>query len=300
MEKPYKSGLYIVSLIFLFSFGLSLLGVYFAGVLSTKVALFLFIATLFSSAISVTILGGFFTSLVSYLIHLKRLYRYDNLSNSLLLKLSQDAPGTYHHSILVANMAAGAAKEIGADSLLCRVASYFHDVGKLKNPGFFIENQNPYLQNTLEAKLNSPQKNAQILIDHVKEGVKIAKGAHLPKEVINIIAQHHGDSTCVYFYDVAKKRDYKNTKKSEFKYEGPKPQSKEAAILMLADCLEASARVKEGYKDIKSLVENTFLDKMKEKQLDFSSLSNKDIFRLKKAFVDTLESMLHPRIEYPK
>lgn len=301
MEKSLKSGLYIVLLIFLTSFGLVILAVYLAGVLNLSIIFYLFFATLLSSAISVTILGGLFTSLIGHLVHIRRFYRLDSLTNPLLLRLSSEAPGTYHHSILVANLASKAAKVVGADSLLCRVASYFHDIGKLKNPGFFIENQPSYKNlNNIEAQLNSPLKNAQIIISHVASGVEIANEAHLPKEVINIIAQHHGNSTCIYFYEQARSKRVPDTKKSDYKYSGPKPQSKEAAIIMLADSLEASARAKNGETDLKTLVEETFSDKINERQLSESVLSQRDLFKLKKVFVENLESILHPRIDYPK
>jgi len=301
MEKTYKNSLYLIGLIFLFCFGLSIFAVYLADAINTKVVLFLFISTLFSSAISVTVLGGFFTSLTSYLLHMRRLFRMDNLSNPLLLRLSSEAPGTYHHSIIVSNMASKAAKTIGADSLLCRVSAYFHDIGKLKNPVFFVENQGFYKnEGHIQSKLNNPQKNAQIIIAHVKDGIKMAEEAHIPQDVINIIAQHHGDSTCVYFYEEAKNKDKTGVKKSDFQYPGPKPQNKNAAVLMLADSLEARARAKEDYNDIKDLVEKTFSDKIKERQLSESGFSEQEIFRLKKIFAEILETMFHPRIEYPK
>jgi putative nucleotidyltransferase with HDIG domain len=301
INKTYKSGIYVILSIFILSFSLSLLAIYWAGVWSGKIVIIFFFTTLFSSSISVAVLGGFYTSFIQHLLHLRRLFRLDNLSNSLLLRLSEEAPGTYHHSIIVANLASKAAKEIGADSLLCRVGSYFHDIGKLENPHFFIENHNPYqYDDHFEIKLNSPEKNAQVIINHVKNGIKIAEEMHLPKEIVNLIAQHHGDSLCSYFYDIAKKQNPLGVKKADFQYPGPKPQSKEAAILMLADSLEASARVKEGYSSIKNLVDNVFSDKMREQQLQDCGLSEKEIARLKKSFIASMESLLHPRIEYPQ
>ena len=298
MNKLFKSSLFIISLIFLSNFGFVLLAVYLTGVLSFKIALYLFAATSVSSALAVTILGGLFTSLSSYILSLRRLFRLDNLTHPLLLRLSTEAPGTYHHSILVANLSSKAAKAIGADSLLCRVASYFHDIGKLKNPGFFIENQTVRI-NSLESQSNNLLNGAKKILEHVQEGVNIAEKNHLPKEIINLIAQHHGNSLCSYFYQLAKEKNPLKAKRSDFRYEGPKPQTKESAILMLADSLEAKIRAKNDISDLKKLVEGTFLDKIQDKQLIDSQLSQKEIFKLKKVFEKAIESMFHPRIEYP-
>lgn len=299
MEKSLRSSIFIVGLVFLANLVIVNFAIYLAGALSFKIAFYLFLSTLISSALTVTVLGGLFTSLSDYLIHLRKLLKLNNLTNPLLLRLSTEAPGTYHHSVLVADLSSNAAKAIGADSLLCRVSAYFHDIGKLKNPGFFIENQSLVKNGkTAEYQSNTPSKNANIVLDHVKDGIKIAEEAHLPKEVVNIIAQHHGNSVCNYFYELAREQNGGKMKKTNFRYQGPKPQTKEAAILMLADSLEATARVKND--NLKSLVEETFSDKIKEGQLDDCHLSNREISKLKHIFTETLESMLHPRIEYPE
>jgi hypothetical protein len=300
MEKSLKNSFYIIVLIFLLSYGLTLFAIVLGGVFSLKITLYLFIATLISSLITVTILGGLFTSLGSYLVNIRRLYRLNNITHPLLLRLQTEAPGTYHHSILVANLASSIAKKVKADSLLCRVAAYFHDIGKLKNPGFFIENQMLKNENiNSEAGTESPLKKARKIIEHVKEGVEMAKEYHLPKEVISIIAQHHGTTLCNYFYELSKEKNPIRTKRTNFRYEGPKPQTKEAVILMMADALEAKIRVPNNLSDIEKLVKELFAEKIKDGQFADSGLSQKEVFKIEQAFVEALKNMYHPRIEYP-
>lgn len=300
MEKSFKSSLYIITLIFLFSYALAIFSIFLGGVFSLKVALYLFIATLISSLSTVTILGGLFTSLGSYLVNIRRLFRLNNIAHPLLLRLQAEAPGTYHHSILVANLASSAAKKIGADSLLCRVAAYFHDIGKLKNPGFFIENQmlRKNGETNSETTAETPLKKARKIIEHIKQGIEMAKEYHLPKEVISTIAQHHGTTLCSYFYELSKEKNPIRTKRTNFRYDGPKPQTKEAVILMMADALEAKIRASNNLSDIEKLVKESFAEKIEDGQFTDSGLSQKDIFKIKQAFVETLFSMYHPRIEY--
>ncbi|MCX6807046.1 MAG: HDIG domain-containing protein [Candidatus Berkelbacteria bacterium] len=300
MEKSLRSSILIIGSIFLINFMLAILAVFFADALDLKVAFLLFLASIISSAIAITVIGGYFTSLSTYLIHIRRLYKLNNLTNPLLLRLSKEAPGTYHHSVLVADLTSKAAKAVGVDSMLCRVSSYFHDIGKLKNPTFFIENQGLMKEtNNHSSQEKSPTQKAKIVIDHVRDGIKMARDAHLPMEVINMIAQHHGNSLCSYFYEEAKEKDSSRIKKSDFRYDGPKSQTKEAAILMLADSIEAVARVKNNSVDNKKLVEDIFLDKESEKQLDDCGFSLRELATLKNTFADTLNSMHHLRIEYP-
>lgn len=296
MENSLKSSFLIVSLVFLVSFGIVLFFVFLAGVLSFKVALYLFIATLISSTFTVTILGGLFTQLSSHLVHMRRLLRLDNLNHPLLLRLSAEAPGTYHHSILVSNLSSKAAKAIGADALLCRISSYFHDIGKLKNPNFFIENQ---VSSKNKEEEKSSSKNAQKIIEHAKEGIKMAEEVHLPKEIVDLIAQHHGTSFCGYYYQRAKEQNPTQTRRGDFRYPGPKPQTKEATILMLADSIEARTRARNDLSDLKKIVEEDIFEKIQEKQFSESGLSQREIFKLKQSFIESLESMLHHRIEYP-
>uniref|UniRef100_A0A7V3J9M0 HDIG domain-containing protein n=1 Tax=candidate division CPR3 bacterium TaxID=2268181 RepID=A0A7V3J9M0_UNCC3 len=294
IDKSLKSSIVVIGLIFLSNFLLNILAVLLAGVLSLKVSVYLFLFTFISSLLAVTVLGGFFTGLSASLLRLSRLLKLNNLTHPLLLRLSAEAPGTYHHSILVADLSSKAAKVIGADSLLCRVASYFHDIGKLKNPALFVENSKNE-QNNQDLDL---LENAKFIKNHVEDGIRLAKDAHLPQTIINLIAQHHGTSLCSYFYDLAKSKGTEGIRKADFRYKGPKPQTKEAAIVMLADALEAKARVKDNSSSIKDLVEETFADKINDGQLNESTLSERELFKLKQSFIKTLESMAHQRIEY--
>lgn len=302
MEKIYKSSFFIFALVFILIYVIILSAVFLAGEFSLKLNLYLFFATLISYMLTATILGGYFTSLSSHLFQLRRVFRLDNLNHPLLLRLSSEAPGTYHHSILVANLAAKAAKSIGADSLLCRVAAHFHDIGKLKNPDFFIENQASSKNNNFQIPSESFVKSAQKIIGHLEEGIKMAQEAHLPKEVVSVIAQHHGTSLPKYYYNKAKNQNPGVTKKAFFRYKGPKPQTKEAAILMLADNIEAISRrekdnlVKEA--NFERLVSSIINEKEDEKQLTDCNLTRGELLKLEKSFTKSLLSMFHPRIKY--
>lgn len=293
-DKILKQDILYIFLIFVLSFALNLLAVALVHHLTPLVILSLFLSTSISFLVIVTILGGVFTSLSASLHYIRRLIKLTNLTNPLLLRLSSDAPGTYHHSVIVADLSSKAAKAIGADSLLCRVASYFHDIGKLSNPKMFIENQK---QGFNIHNFNQPLESVNIIKSHISEGIKMAKAAHLPNDIINLIAQHHGTSLCGSFYEEAKKQN-PNIKQDDFRYNGPKPQSKEAGIIMLADAIEAKTRVENNPYNYRKIVEETILEKIKDKQLDESSLSNREIARLKKSFEESLKNIAHRRIEY--
>lgn len=234
--------------------------------------------------------------LKDFLATYRQLLRLENLSHPLLMKLSLEAAGTYHHSLSVANLANRAAKTIKADSLLTRVGAYYHDIGKVTRPDFFIENQkegeNPHDQ------IDDPKKNFEIIKNHISDGIKLAEEYHLPKEVIAFIAEHQGTQLS-YFYQIAKNKNEKS-KKSDFRYPGPKPLSRETAIVMLADVIEAKVRLldKVNSEKISNIVEETIQEKLLDKQLDLSGLSNKDLGLIKKSFIETLQVMYHQRIEY--
>jgi len=298
-QRSLQHGFFILFLVFFIGLGLNLLAVWISGVFSSKVVLYLSAATFLSFILTVVLLGGYFTNLAHFLIQLRRLVKLTNLTHPLLLQLSSNAPGTYHHSILVANLAVKAARTIGADSVLCRVGGYFHDIGKLNNPTLYIENQNTSSLNQNEN--NHPEdidKKVEMIKEHVTKGITLAKEYHLPPEVINLIAQHHGTSLCGSFYELAKETKKKRLKESLFRYPGPKPQTKEAAIVMLADALEAKTRVKDCANHLEELIEETFQEKIQDGQLDESSLSKKDIVKLKEGFLEALQGMTHQRVEY--
>lgn len=231
---------------------------------------------------------------------LRRMLRYESLSNPVLLRLSTDAPGTYHHSLNVSVLAQKAAKSIGADSLLVRVAAYYHDLGKLSNPLEFVENQAGLEIPTAE-DAESISKNAEKIISHVKNGVKIAQEYNMPEEIINLISEHHGTTRALYFYGIAKEKGLK-IKKTDFRYQGPKPQSKESAILMLADCVEATARATQNLtpEKISEIIGSSIKERLSEKQFISSGISEKELLLIKNSLEETLLSIYHQRIEYAK
>ena len=229
---------------------------------------------------------------------LRRMLRIESLSHPLIMKLSSEAPGTYHHSLNVSTLAQKVAKEIGADSLLVRTAAYYHDIGKLSNPLFYIENQSG-VEIEKREDAQSIRKNAKIIIAHVKEGLKIAKEYKLPDEVINLIREHHGTTRALYFYRIAKERGLK-IKKTDFRYDGPVPQSKESAILMLADCTEATLRAYDNLTPeiIHDVVKNAILERLSDNQFKNSGLSESEFARIRVILGKILLSIYHQRIEY--
>jgi len=220
------------------------------------------------------------------------------LFRQLLLK----APGTYHHSIIVANMAERAAELTGADPLLARVGAYYHDIGKIERPYFFIENQaegsNPH------DRLD-PKTSAQIVIGHTRDGVELARRYGLPERVQDIIAQHHGTTKATFFYRVACKEAKEGNgtavNEDDFLYPGPKPDTKEAAIVMLAD-VEAVVRAvhPETPAAMDEIIRQFIEDKLVSGQLDHCSLTLRDLDRIREAFSSVLRSIFHPRIQYPE
>jgi hypothetical protein len=229
-----------------------------------------------------------------------RLLELSDTNNPILKRLLMEAPGTYSHSIFVGNIASAVAEVIGADALLVRVASYYHDVGKMKRPYFFVENQ--HVENAHD-HLN-PSLSALVIRSHTKDGVELATEYKLPSVIRELINEHHGTSLVRYFYHQAAS-DVGNGSEAleqQFRYEGVKPQSKEAAILMLADAVEAASRSlsKPTLGRIESMVEEVIAEKLADGQLDESELTFKDVSRIRNSFIRTLTSMLHARIEYPE
>lgn len=242
----------------------------------------------------------FFESIFDIVTTIK-LLELSNPNNALLKKLLIEAPGTYHHSILVANLAELAAEEIGGNPVLARVSSYYHDVGKIKRPYFFKENQlageNPHDKIT-------PNLSSLIITSHVKDGIELAKDYKLPKIIQDIILQHHGTSLVKYFYITAKNNSEKPEEilEEDYRYSGPIPQSKEAGIIMLADNVEAAVRsIKEPNQNkIETMVNNIIKNVLMEGALDECDLTLKDITKIKTTFVKSLIGIYHQRIEYPE
>lgn len=226
-----------------------------------------------------------------------KLIELSDPKNPLLKRLAMEAPGTYHHSMLVANLAENAAETIGANGLLARVGAYYHDIGKLRRPAFFAENQqgeNPH--DNL-----SPKVSASIILSHPKDGLRFANQYKLPKEICDIIEQHHGTTLAVYFYDKASETD-EEVNISDFRYDGGKPVSKEAAIVMLADTVEAAIRaMKTKTEDeLKERIDKLVDNKMRDGQLDECYLSFSELSKIKSAFCACYNGASHKRIEYPE
>lgn len=227
-----------------------------------------------------------------------RLIELSNPNHPLLKKILMEAPGTYHHSLMVANLADAACEEVGANGLLARVGCYYHDIGKTRRPGFFVENQlngfNPHDE-------LPPATSRDIIIAHVEDGVKILEKHKMPKEIIDIAAQHHGTTLVKFFYFKAKEED-PNVDEMEYRYAGPKPQTKENAIICVADSVEAAVRsMKEpNAEKIKTLVHAIAQDKLMDGQFDECNLSIKELRTIEKVFCETLNGTFHSRIEYPK
>jgi len=227
-----------------------------------------------------------------------RLLEIGSPSHPLLRRLMTEAPGTYSHSVMTGNLAETAAEAIGANPVLARVGAYFHDVGKIRRPGFFVENQaggeNPH-------DATSPTLSALIITAHVREGAELAKEYRLPKEIVDVIKQHHGTSMVSYFYNKATANG-ESVLDSDFRYAGERPSSPEAALVMLADSVEAAVRAikKPTPPKIEEAIRKVVAAKMADHQLDDADLTLADIEKIVQVYTRMLASVYHPRIEYPE
>ncbi len=261
---------------------------------ATTLILLLLISSL-ASSLTIAIIMIYLSPTVNEGIALlKRYGRLENMTHPLLVRLSSEAPGTYHHCVNVANLAQRAAKRIGADTNLTRIASYYHDVGKLLHPEIYIENQSESREQF--KGLAQIKKIAKIIVSHAKNGAKIAEEYKMPEEIVNIIAEHHGSTQAKFLYLEAKKNADVDT--NDFKYLGPKPSTPESAIIMLADCIEAATK---GAKDlnrekISEIVDKTIEEKIAEKQFYNLNFGNRELAQIRDSFVSSLSSMYHQRI----
>lgn len=262
---------------------------FLAELLALLLGSFLSIVVIFALSPVVEILFGFTTRFV--------LMELLNQEHPALRQLMLEAPGTYHHSIIVANMVEMAAKAIGAHSLLAKVGAIYHDIGKTDKAEYFIENQfqkaNPHDRLT-------PAMSALVLISHVKRGAELAQQHKLGRDISDIITQHHGSSLIRYFYLKAKAAD-PSVKEANFSYAGPRPQSREAALIMLADVVEASSRTlaEPTPSRIKAHVHKIISGVLSEGQLDNTELTFKDLDKVAESYVHILTGIFHKRIEYP-
>jgi len=228
-----------------------------------------------------------------------RLLELSDLNHHLLKRLALEAPGTYHHSIIVGNLAETAAININANPLLARVGAYYHDIGKIEIPEYFVENQ---LGIKSKHESLTPTMSAIILASHVKKGRLMGEEAELPDEVLNFIEEHHGTMTMTYFLNKAKELGDANPDESDFRYPGPKPQMRETAIVMLADSVEAASRTLAEPKParLRNLVQNIINDRFRSGELEECPLTLKDLAMIRESFVQILIGVFHQRVEYPK
>ncbi len=231
-----------------------------------------------------------------------KLLELANLNSPVLRELMIKAPGTYHHSIVVGNLVEAAAESIGANPLLARVAAYYHDIGKASKPHYFIENQAG--EENRHDKL-TPSMSALILISHIREGAELARENRLGQQIIDIIRQHHGTALIKFFYERAKSQAASNgqtVEENEFRYPGPKPQTREAGIVMLADCVEAASRtlVNPSPDSIQGLVQKLINNIFIDGQLDECELTLKNLHEIAKSFTGILNGIFHHRIDYPE
>jgi cyclic-di-AMP phosphodiesterase PgpH len=260
-----------------------------AGSVNAALAVFLAVG-------SFAVLGNLFGIMTVF-----QLLELANPSSRLLRRLLMETPGTYHHSVMVGNLAERAAETIGADPLLARVAAYYHDIGKMKNPLAFIENQAG--AHNIHDDL-TPESSARIIAGHVRDGIDLGYEFGLPVQIIGFIPQHHGTSVMSYFYGKALRElggDEEVAARDRYRYPGPKPQSREAAILMLADGVEASVRSLEEKDEvsIRGMVSRIVDARVEDGQLDEAELTLRNLSQIKEAFVQQLLGMYHTRIQYP-
>ncbi|MFQ5606359.1 MAG: HD family phosphohydrolase [Candidatus Zixiibacteriota bacterium] len=239
----------------------------------------------------------FFESLFGFTTDIT-LLELSDLNRPLLKRLALEAPGTFHHSIVVGSLAEAAAKEIDANSLLARVGAYYHDVGKMEIAEYFVENQ---VGMKSKHDTITPSMSAIILVSHVKRGRQLAEEADLPDEVMNFIEEHHGTMAMTYFYNKAIEQGAAPDVLPEFQYPGPKPQTKEAAILMLADGVEAASRTLEDPKParISALAQKIVDQRYHSGQLEDCPLTTEDLGKIRDAFTQILTGVFHQRVEYP-
>ncbi|MFB0566188.1 MAG: HD family phosphohydrolase [Candidatus Aminicenantaceae bacterium] len=267
---------------------------------------------LFTSEVIMGLLGGILGATVAFLFLPVFEYIFNIITQTKLLELTNsdlpifrrmaiEAPGSYHHSLIVASLAEEAAEKIKLDTMLVKAGSLYHDIGKIKRPEYFIENQtiNPDRHKDL-----TPSMSTLVIINHVKEGVELAKKLRLPHKIREIIAHHHGNSLVRYFFQKAKEKydpEMHKVGEESYRYPGPAPQSKEAALILLADSVEAASRSlsSPSRENLKRVIKNIFENYLQDGQLDDCDFSLKELRTIASSFLSTLYTIYHPRPEYP-
>jgi putative nucleotidyltransferase with HDIG domain len=276
-------------------------------------------AIAFATALTVAMIVSGLLPLFELMFHLTTDISWlelSDLNHKLLKQMQLEAPGTFHHSLVVAALSEAAAEKIGANAPMCRVCSYFHDVGKLNKPSYFIENQHDEGENPHDSL--TPTMSALIIIAHVKDGIDLAVKHKLNPRIIQVIQEHHGDSLVYYFYRKAQEQkksekekvdkrlgnaeDLPKIEEKNFRYPGPRPSTKESGIICLADTIESASRTlrKPTPAKIRALVEDLVRAKIHDGQLDMCPLTMGELTLVKESFANTLRSMLHSRIDYQK
>lgn len=232
------------------------------------------------------------------LISTMKLIELSNPNHPLLKKILTETPGTYHHSVMVANLADAACESIGADGLLARVGCYYHDIGKTKRPGFFIENQ---MSHANPHDSLPPETSRDIILSHGSDGAKLLQKHKMPKEIIDIAEQHHGTSLLKYFYYKAKEEG-QSVNEEDYRYAGPKPQKKETAVISIADSVEAAVRSMKHptAEKIQEIVHSIIKDRLHDGQFDECDLTLKELKTVERVLCETLNGIFHSRIEYPQ
>ncbi len=226
---------------------------------------------------------------------------YTDANQPLLKRLAMEAPGTFSHSLLIGSVAEAAAEAIDRNGLLCRVGAYYHDIGKINKPGYFVENE---LGSMSRHKELSPAMSQLIIVGHVKDGIEMAKEYSLPAVLRQFIETHHGTTLVEYFYNAAKKKQDEKSpvpSESEFRYAGPKPRTKEAAIVMLADAVEGAVRSLPEVTPtkIEAVVHNMAMKRLQDGQFDECDLSLRELSRIEESISKTLAAHYHGRVQYP-
>ncbi|WLR60584.1 HD family phosphohydrolase [Guptibacillus hwajinpoensis] len=292
-----KAGL-LVSLINIVSVAILLMlknGQY-SGIELSYHFLFAFVSGFLSSMLTLGLMPFFEAGF--RIISTTRLIELSNPNHPLLRKILVETPGTYHHSVMVANLSEAACESIGANGLLARVGAYYHDIGKTKRPHFFIENQmnmeNPH------DKI-SPYLSKTIIVSHATDGAEMLRKHRLPKEIVDIAEQHHGTTLLKFFYYKASEQSDQQVSEAEFRYPGPRAQTKEAAVVGIADCIEAAVRSmnKPNPDTIELLVRKIITERLEDGQFDECDLSLRELDIVAKTILETLNGIFHSRIEYP-
>lgn len=263
-----------------------------------------FVLAIFDGGLSAAITLAFLPYLESFFSRVSniKLLELADFNSPLLKRLMVEAPGTYHHSLIVAALAEQAAQAVGANGLLCRVGAYYHDVGKMLHPEYFIENQGALGTTNAHDKL-APSMSRIVIMSHVKDGVALARQYGVDQTLIDFIPMHHGTTCVEYFYNRAVEQSEGETAdEEEYRYSGPRPYSKETAIVMMADSVEATSRVLENptHSRLKTLVAKIVNNKFSDGQFDECPITLADLRAISDTFVTTLSSIHHSRIEYPE